>query len=361
MILRRGEMKKRWFLIGIAAAAGLTALVAFEAASRGPKKEDCFFLKSLHYTTEGMRHWYRSEQGGLELLTGISYDDLGCKGCHVPGCDRCHAVEEEGRFHYSVEAAKEDTLCLECHGRAKGLRAIDRAADQEDVHVAQGMGCMDCHTPQDVHGDGTKRISMKEPGAIGVRCEECHDEISEIESHSVHKRKLACEACHVRHVLTCSNCHFDTLVEKGKKKAIPLSGWTFLMNYEGRVVSANMQNFVANGNNTFMLFAPHTSHSIMKEGRLCGDCHGTETVKKVQNGAVTLTTLKEGKVENLKGIVPVVEGVDYQCVYQHYDDEGDRWIPIPDAPKPLYQYPGFGTPLDEQQLERLATPQNEPR
>ena len=113
-----------------------------------------------------------------------------------------------------------------------------------------------------------------------------------------------------------------------------------------------MQNFVVGADKTFFMFAPHMSHSVMKDGRKCDGCHGTETMKNVQKGKVTLTWLEEGKVRNLKGVIPVVQGVDYQCVYQ--DRREGKWIPIKNPAMPIYHYAAFGKPLSEEQLKRLV-------
>lgn len=58
-----------------------------QAYSEEIKKEDCFFLSSLHYTTRGMGYWYDKANGGLETLTGIPYSKLTCKNCHTSSCD----------------------------------------------------------------------------------------------------------------------------------------------------------------------------------------------------------------------------------------------------------------------------------
>jgi hypothetical protein len=113
-----------------------------------------------------------------------------------------------------------------------------------------------------------------------------------------------------------------------------------------------MQTFVVGADKTFFMFAPHMSHSVMKDGRKCDGCHGTETVKNVQKGKVTLTWLEEGKVKNLKGVVPVVKGVDYQCVYQ--DRKEGKWVPIQNPSKPIYHYAAFGEPLSKEQLDKLV-------
>jgi hypothetical protein len=135
---------------------------------------------------------------------------------------------------------------------------------------------------------------------------------------------------------------------------MPLSGWVFLMNYEGRVTSANMQTFVTEGNKTFLIFAPQNSHSVMKDGRKCIDCHGIENVKKVQNGNFTMTWLENGDLKQAKGVIPVVDGVSYNFVYHNY--KNGKWVPIENPPKPLLQYVGYGKPLSEDQLRKLARP-----
>jgi hypothetical protein len=316
------------------------------------KKENCFFLSSLHHTAKGMGYWYDKANGGLELLSGVPYSNLGCKNCHAPGCDRCHKVTKDGRAEYSAKAAKNQVMCLECHAREQAILGIDRAAKQEDVHVVKDMKCMDCHSRREMHGDGTEYVSLKQPGAMDTNCEKCHPSVKPTDSHTVHGGKLDCKACHVRHVVSCTNCHFDTLVKEGKRVAIPVSGWVFLMNYAGKVTSASMQTFVVGADKTFFMFAPHMSHSVMKDGRKCDGCHGTETVKNVQKGKVTLTWLEEGKVKNLKGVIPVVKGVDYQCIYQ--DRKEGNWVPIQNPSKPIYHYAACGEPLSKEQLDRLV-------
>jgi hypothetical protein len=334
-------------------AVGGLIILGLSGTSYGQeiKKQNCFFLSSLHYTSKGMEYWYDKANGGLELLTGVPYSNLTCQNCHVPGCDRCHKVEKDKKATYSTQAAKNQAMCLECHVREQATIEIDRTAKQEDVHFAKGIKCMDCHSSREMHGDGTEYFSLKQPGAMDTKCEKCHPSVKPTESHTVHGDKVDCKACHVRHVVSCTNCHFDTLIKEGKRTAIPVSGWVFLMNYGGKVSSANMQTFVVKGDKTFFMFAPHMSHSLMKDGRKCGECHGTETMKNVQKGKITLTWLEEGKVKNLKRVIPVVKGVDYQCIYQ--DRKEGKWVPIQRPSEPLYHYAAFGEPLSKEQLDKL--------
>ena len=332
----------------------VTIWIFGNAYSNEIEKEDSFFHSSLHSTTRGMAYWYDKNNGGLETLTDIPYADLDCKNCHIPSCDTCHKTQVQGKAFYSTKGAKNQEICLHCHKRAKEILKFDSAAKQEDVHFVRGMQCMNCHSAREVHGDGTEYNSMKQPGALDARCGNCHESVTPSTSHKIHREKLDCNACHIRHVVSCSNCHFETLVKQGKRVAIPLANWVFLMNYNDKVTSANMQTFVVAGNKTFLLFAPQNSHSVMKDGRKCKDCHGIENVKQVQNGKMNLTWLENGELKQTKGVIPVVDGVTYDFVYHDYKD--GKWVPIDSPPKPLLQYAGYGTPLSEIQLRKLATP-----
>lgn len=324
--------------------------------SQEADKPECFFKSSsLHYTAHGMEYWYDKSQGGLETITGVPYNDLSCKNCHTETCDVCHRAEKDGKFIYSNEAAKNQDMCLKCHAREASVMKINKKANTPDVHMAAGMECMDCHTPSEMHGDGTKYISMKQEGAMDVNCEQCHDKITKTTSHTIHVNKLDCKACHVNKVVSCTNCHFETMVKEGKRVAIPVSGWEFLMNYNNKVTSANMQTFVAPGKKTFMIFAPQFSHSISKEGKKCEECHNNSNAQEIKKGTINLTWLDNNEVKQIYGVIPVVEGVQYNTVFQNF--KNGNWTPIANPQTPKVQYVGFGTPLTEAQLNKLLISQ----
>ena len=350
---------KRGLVFILTATCFITLGLFVNAYSEDIKKEDCFFLKSLHHTARGMAYWYDKANGGLETLTGIPYSSpkLDCLNCHVSSCDVCHKSSEGGKSFYTVKTAMNQETCLKCHKREKLVMKIDKDAHEEDVHFARQMQCNDCHTARDAHGDGIEYNSMKQSGAQAAKCENCHKSSTQSISHRIHKDKLECKACHERHVVSCSNCHIETLVNERKRVDIKLTGWVFLMNYNGKVTSATSQTYVVPGNKTFIMFAPQNSHSIMKQGRKCQDCHGTEIVKQVQQGGLKLTWLENNEVKNIKGVIPVVDGVTYECIYQDY--KNGKWIPIENAPVPLLQYADYGTPLTREQLNRMAQPMGE--
>ena len=336
-----------WISTAFAAAAG-----AQEA-----KKDLSIFESSLHYTARGMAYWYDKAAGGLETITGIPYSQLMCQNCHVAACDGCHRTEKDNVLSYTTGVARKQETCLKCHGREASILNIDKQAGQIDVHSANGMECMSCHSAREMHGNGKAYASMRQPGAMDTRCATCHGSISQTLSHTVHGGKVDCKACHERHVVSCTNCHFETVLKENKRISIPVSGWIFLMNYEGEVTSATMQTFVVSGPKTFLMFAPQHSHSIMRKGRACGECHASEIVRQVRKGEVNLMWLEKGEVKQTKGVIPVADGVRWNIVYQ--DNQKGKWVPIEDAPAPGLHYASFGTPLSKEQIDDLAKPQQE--
>lgn len=335
---------------------GLLLAFSLSAASYSQeiRKSDCLYLSSLHSTANGMAYWYDKAQGGLETVAGIPYVELACKNCHVASCDACHKTSVGSKAAYSAKEARSQDKCLSCHSREAAIIKIDKGAHTDDVHLANGMSCMDCHTTREIHGDGVEYVSMKQQGAMDVTCEQCHEPLSKIEAHAIHGDKLDCKACHVRQVVSCTNCHFETMLKEGKRVSVPVSGWLFLMNRNGKVTSANMQTFVMKGGKTFMIFAPQFSHSVYK-GAKCEDCHATDNVKQALSGKIDLTWLKDRKMQNLKGVIPVVEGIEYNTVYEDFSN--GTWTPVSNADVPKVQYVGFGSPLTKEQLKKLEEPQ----
>jgi hypothetical protein len=328
------------------------------ALSQELEKGECFYLLSLHATAKGMAYWYDTDQGGLETITGVPYAEVGCSKCHVNSCDACHKTKMEGKPVYSTKAARNQEVCFGCHARElQMMMKIDKSANTPDVHLNSGMSCMDCHTAREMHGDSIEYNSMKQIGAMDVKCEQCHEGVTQSISHTTHGEKLDCKACHVRHVVSCTNCHFETMIKEKRRVALPISGWKYLMNYNGKVTSANMQTFVVPGNKTFLMFAPQFSHSVKKEGDKCEECHATNNVNQILKNKIDLTWLEEGKVQQIRGIIPVVDGVQYNSVYQNYENK--TWTPIPEAVPPKVQYVGYGSPLTKEQLSKLAKPQKE--
>ncbi|MDZ7763694.1 MAG: hypothetical protein U5K00_04615 [Melioribacteraceae bacterium] len=238
---------------------------------------------SLHYTREGKEDAYKAENGGMELITGIPMDDLTCKNCHAtsgtypngdpidpatyePSCNDCHDFAGMG------SAVTEET-CINCHNRQKYERA---AYPDVDVHKASGMVCIDCHSKEEIHGDdGVAYVSLKQPGAIKVECEDCHADLTSNTAHDLHAATVDCAACHAQAVLTCASCHFESVLESGKNRAInQLKNYKLLVKKEGEVRLGAFMTHAYDGKTNYIISSYH-SHAIAKDATACGDCHQT--------------------------------------------------------------------------------------
>ena len=319
-----------------------------------------FFTKSLHFTGEGMRRWYE-EEGGFMEITKIPYDQLDCKTCHLKSCDQCHAKKKGAKLVFSPRKARDINTCLPCHSREGLTFRFDGEREHLDVHLAAGMVCADCHWRYDVHGDGRSRPSMRHPKGVRARCETCHvqqeTESPEFDSstvsHRVHGDKLDCAACHVRDTTACYNCHFDSFLETGTRKGnfFPMKDWLLLINSEGKVTSGSAMTLVYK-NKKFIAYVPYFTHSVSSEGRPCNDCHMNQAVVKMQKGQkVTVVDFNKGKVVTWKGVVPVVQG-KLEWAFLNRTEEG--WEPVPTKGDPLVQFAAYGTPLTEEQFNKMA-------
>jgi hypothetical protein len=341
----------------------LIALVSAGAVSGGIGQEKKasvtnFYETSLHYTNRGLEYWYAKEQGGLERITGVPFSDLPCTRCHVRSCDTCHKKEVEGKAMYSLEPVRSQDVCQDCHN-IEALAECKKNPDDQavDVHFKNGLKCLDCHTVREVHGDGTPYDSIQDPGALDARCENCHKpEDLRCPGLEAHKGKLDCNACHVRDLPSCYNCHFDSRVKEGKSLSIPVKGLLFLVNHDNKVTLGNLHTFVYQ-NRTMITFAPAFPHLVMKEGRACGECHATQVIKDLRQGRLKVVRWEDGELKNVRGIVPVLAGQDWRFVFLNY--EAGRWVPIEKPAEPLVNFAGYCSALTEEQLARLEKAQAE--
>ncbi len=319
-----------------------------------PQEGKNFYENSLHFTNRGLEYWYSKEQGGLEKITDIPFSELPCSGCHVRSCDVCHRKDIEGKPTYSLEPARAQKVCENCHGFESLEKARKSPQDPAvDPHFKNGMMCLDCHTKREIHGDGTPYVSIQQPGAMDARCENCHGQLSRCPSHEVHKDKVDCNACHIRELTSCVNCHFETRVKERKSVSLPLKDLVFLVNHEGKVTLANLHTFVYE-NKTMITFAPGFPHSVTKDGRKCDECHNTQIIQDIKNRTFFPVAFEKGELKNVAGVVPVLEGMKWNFVYLNY--ENGKWVLIENPAEPLVNYSGFCSPLTREQFERLEKP-----
>ncbi len=348
------------------------------------------FATSLHGTRQGKTTWYEDPNGFMQL-TQIPMDSLPCLDCHAktfangdtvdaatysPDCVDCHDFANKG-------TVVEQTTCLGCHSRQgaeiglSGNPNPDVAARFTDVHRAAGMVCTDCHTKKEMHGDGVSSASMNAPGATEVSCdnEGCHPAatLSNIAEHAQHLADVYCTACHVKTVVTCYNCHFETEVQAHKKRFYgppPMNGFVMLVNGEkqGKVTTASFQSLTYQ-DTTFYAVGGFSGHTITATGRTCTDCHNTSLVQDYKTtGEIPVVTwdATEGKLNTTQGVIPVPPDWQTALKLDFVKFKGSPEDPLDSPVNPANweflktgadaSHMLFATPLTADQMSKLSMP-----
>ena len=149
------------------------------------------------------------------------YRGIGCSSCHIPysnegfyeGNDKSINKKERGHLLvHSIQSSRDTVVkvhdqnytgipvetCSTCHNRGKrigvsyqGLMESAYSATYDangneqpklhtkryihmegDIHFKKGMLCQDCHTSNDMHGDGF--LNGANAGAVEIECQDCH-------------------------------------------------------------------------------------------------------------------------------------------------------------------------------------------
>ncbi len=329
----------------------LTFIFLLYAAEEKANDKRSVFEKSLHYTANGLRYWYSKEQGGMEILTNTPAEEVNCTKCHIESCDQCHIKEIDGKKIYSLQSAKSEQACRDCHGYG-GIQKDEKGNEIPitDVHFKAGMKCMDCHTNREIHGDGIEYNSAADEGALDVKCENCHSELSKNMSHNLHSKNIACMACHVAERPSCHNCHFDTRIKDKKSYSFEFKNLHFLVNQKGKVTLATMLSFVYK-NKTMISFGPKFVHNVKKEGRGCKECHNADLLREVRENKLVLATYENDKMSNVEGIIPVMDGFKWNLFWMNWED--GKWIPIKEPSQPIIRYSRYCSPITKEQFNKM--------
>jgi hypothetical protein len=337
------------------AAAPATGNPVKTQAGDSPRPEA--FKSSLHHTGRGLAFWYGRDQQGLELLTGLPYEKLACRQCHVGSCQGCHQPLKKTKGQPEGLGPVDPKTCLKCHDRQAVLQQQLREAQKEDVHAALGMTCLDCHTSREMHGDGRIYQSQKQSGAMDARCDRCHEEISDSYSHRKHGGKVSCQACHAHTVLSRTSTQFEILGREGKRVSLPQTDWVFLMSRAGELTAAGLETWVLPDGKTLLVFTPDGSHGIGKTGRKCGECHASDWMFQAQKGKINLSWIEKDALKKGQGLIPVVAGAVYQMVQQKF--ENGKWTPLENPGPSAVQYAGYGGPVSDKHFRKMLKEKSE--
>lgn len=321
------------------------------------------FPNSLHATAAGMRDWY-DHPDGFGAMIGVDYETLPCGNCHVPptgegACATCH--DDVQAAAAGTEVMDTDVTCVKaCHGRQRS----EIGMGLPDVHREAGMDCTDCHTSEEIHGDGEADATMFDEGVLTTSCDDCHVAGGgaplppDTRAHRVHGDDLSCQSCHMANGVSCYNCHFADEVENHKKVAYTkFADWVFLGNYRGQVYPMNFQSVEYQGQ-TYNAWGPFHGHTITQQGRDCRGCHINENV--LEYGAegelkVVHWDADQNKLVNLEGIIPVPPDWSTSLLFDYVtkDGDGSGWRFLETGPDKSHMR--FATPLTSSQMDELMT------
>ena len=326
---------------------------------------------SLHGTTAGMGYFYAKENGGIENLTGIPYEDLPCKSCHTlynkaeglvgqNRCESCHINQEYAPVQASVKLPgfPDDGRafgCLSCHRRqgfeyTKTTIVLDENGNPvqdpvkgipyevpaiTDVHRSpppngKGLTCVNCHGTEQTHGDGNAYNNLFD--SPNTECSTCHqkESLSQTPGHTIHGEQITCAACHAQTVVSCQGCHINEVAAGGPEFPNQrVFGWKFLVvNNDGKIDLGNMMTAMWTTDSgevkSFVAISPYYDHSVNaprtpeQKRATCLSCHEAAAVKAYnETGQIVISAWDEaaGKMSYpTKGVVPVP--ADYQTAFQ---------------------------------------------
>lgn len=339
------------------------------------------FSTSLHATREGKRTAYKKENGGMELITNIPMDSLSCLGCHAatnadgtpvtepyaPGCADCH--------NPAVGTTVSGDRCYACHNRQTYERqTYPDSLETGDIHRKRGMNCLSCHSKAELHGDdGVRYSSWMDEGAMLTKCTDCHplSSLSSNSSHDLHAQtgKMDCLPCHTTSIVSCTNCHFETLLATKKNRAMKrISNFELLVKRNGRISTGTYMTFTYDGKSN-VIIAAFRSHLIQKNARTCADCHnnlgGTNAAINAYNasGSIQMTQWNSGTntLDVAKGVIPIpgdwqtalkFDFADYTGDVNNITSDPTKWVYLKSTVDNSHLY--YVEPLDSAALAKLG-------
>ncbi|MEO5360531.1 MAG: hypothetical protein H7843_08785 [Nitrospirota bacterium] len=112
-----------------------------------------------------------------------NYRSAGCAACHMltsadgkySGSDPTMKDKPWRAAAHRITVQIPSEQCVRCHkgGNRIGVSfTAELPGHEADIHYQRGMHCIDCHTTNEIHGDGN--IYMRKWQAVKIKCTSCH-------------------------------------------------------------------------------------------------------------------------------------------------------------------------------------------
>ena len=140
-----------------------------------------------------------------------------CMSCHS-SCGQCHVSRPESveggllASHAIVKRPPMQETCAACHGSRVDREFFGKNEGMSaDVHRQKYMKCGDCHSGDEMHGDG-KEYENRYAVENRARCASCHESIyteqnASLTQHVIHRDSVSCQVCHSMPYKNCYSCH----------------------------------------------------------------------------------------------------------------------------------------------------------
>lgn len=103
----------------------------------------------------------------------VQVNDVNYSGIPVETCSTCHNRGKRIGVSYQGLMETEYQSALKSEGNKQPkLPAKKYLHMQEDIHYQKGMLCQDCHTSNDLHGDGF--LGGANAAVVEIECQDCH-------------------------------------------------------------------------------------------------------------------------------------------------------------------------------------------
>ncbi len=138
-----------------------------------PYSNEGFYEGNDKATTKKKPGHMLSHQIQSSRKVKVQIHDVNYSGVPVETCSTCHNRGKRIGVSYQglMETEYQSTFDAQGHGQPK-LHTKRYLHMKEDIHYQKGMLCQDCHTSNDLHGDGF--LSGANLGAVEIECQDCH-------------------------------------------------------------------------------------------------------------------------------------------------------------------------------------------
>jgi thiosulfate/3-mercaptopyruvate sulfurtransferase len=246
-------------------------------------------LATRGYTATNATALARFEQQctSCHAAVGTASPATACGQCHVSvpksaggGLVNAHAFQRTPSMEKNCTACHGSRVKDEFYGLNNALLTTNKAflaADSPwkdaaftltaDVHKTAGMECTDCHSGNEMHGQGAPTNDDRYAVTSSPSCDAvaCHGDVTSSNSMhtSGHIAAMDCYVCHAQPYKNCFECHTDVTAEN--------VAFFSISDNEPGAAHNHLMTFRAGKNPKYTVSGPHKQYSVLRHVPVDGD------------------------------------------------------------------------------------------